>query len=184
MELEAILEIKQLRYLAQDETRIGRKTETKRVITSRGVKPKAKVQWPREAFWLYGVVEPLTGWQWTQEYSKLNSENFQAFLNELSVQLGSTVAVMQMDRVPAHRAQAIEWPENIIPIFQPSHSPELNPIERLWQFLKGLWKGENFASLDALRHRVIQELKQLSAQQVQSLTSFDFILDALLQAVF
>jgi hypothetical protein len=31
MELEAILEIKQLRYLAQDETRIGRKTETKRV---------------------------------------------------------------------------------------------------------------------------------------------------------
>jgi hypothetical protein len=61
MELEGILEIKQLRYLAQDETRIGRKTETKRVITSLGVKPKAKVQWPREAFWLYGVVE-LRAW--------------------------------------------------------------------------------------------------------------------------
>jgi transposase len=184
MELEAILEIKQLRYLAQDETRIGRKTETKRVITSQGVKPKAKVQWPREAFWLYGVVEPLTGWQWTQEYSKLNSENFQTFLNELSVQLGSTVAVMQMDRAPAHRAQAIEWPENIIPIFQPPHAPELNPIERLWQFVKGLWKGENFASLDALRQRVSQELEHLSPEQVQSLTSFDFILDSLLQAAF
>lgn len=73
MELEAILGIDQLRYLAQDETRIGRKTETLRVITSIGVKPKAKVQWPREAFWVYGVVEPLTGWQWTQEYSKLKA---------------------------------------------------------------------------------------------------------------
>ena len=184
MELEAILELKQLRYIAEDETRIGRKTETKRVITSRGVKPKMKVQWPREAFWLYGVVEPLTGWQWTQEYRQLNQTNFQAFLNELSLQLGSTVAVMQMDRAPAHRAQAIEWPENIIPIFQPPHSPELNPIERLWQFLKRLWKGENFASLDALRQRVNHELQQLTTEQVQSLTSFNFILDPLLQAAF
>ncbi len=173
-----------MRYLAQDETRIGRKTETKRVVTGIGVKPKVKVQWPRVAFWLYGVVEPLTGWQWTQEYSKLNSANFQAFLNDLCAQLGTTVAVMQMDRAPAHRAQAIEWQEFIIPIFQPPHSPELNPIERFWQFIKGLWKGENFASLDVLRQRVSQELKRLSAEQVQSLTSFDFILDALLQAAF
>ncbi len=101
MELEAILGIGSLRYLAQDETRIGRKTETKRVVTGIGVKPYVKVQWPRVAFWLYGVVEPLTGWQWTQEYSKLNSANFQVFLNDLSAQLGTTVAVMQMDRAPA-----------------------------------------------------------------------------------
>lgn len=112
------------------------------------------------------------------------SENFQTFLNDLSAQLGSTVAVIQLDRAPADRTQSLNWPENVIPIFQPAHCPELNPIERLWQFLKGLWKGENFASLDALRQRVSQEIEQLSAQQVQSLTSFDFILDALLQAAF
>lgn len=91
---------------------------------------------------------------------------------------------MQLDRAPAHRAQVVEWPENIIPIFQPPHCPELNAIERFWQFLKRLWKGENFASLDALKQRVNQELSQLSPHQVQSLTSFDFILDALLQAAF
>jgi hypothetical protein len=73
MELEAILGIESLRYLASDETRIGRKTETKRVVTGMGVKPQLKVQWPREAFWLYGVVEPLTGWQWTQEYNQLKA---------------------------------------------------------------------------------------------------------------
>lgn len=184
MEFEAIFNIPNLRYLAQDETRIGRKTETKRVITAQGVKSVAKVHWPREAFWLYGVVEPLGGWQFTQEYSKLNSENFQQFLNALSQDLGDTVAVMQLDRAPAHRSQDLEWPENIIPIFQPPHCPELNAIERFWQFLKGLWKGENFASLDALRQRVTHELEQLSVEQVQSLTSFDFILDALLQAAF
>ncbi|WP_250123224.1 hypothetical protein [Chroococcidiopsis sp. CCMEE 29] len=50
--------------------------------------------------------------------------------------------------------------------------------------MKQLWKGENFASLDALRQRVNQELQQLTTKQVQSLTSFNFIFDALLQAAF
>lgn len=183
MELQAILGIEQLRYLAQDESRVGRKTETKRVITAKGVKPKMKVEWPREAFWLYGVVEPF-GWQWMQQYDKLDAEHFQQFLNGLSQQLGNTIAVMQLDQAPAHCAQEIVWPDNIIPILQPAHCPELNPIERLWQHLKGLWKGERFVSLDDLRQRVNQELEQLSLKQVQSLTSFDFSLDALLQAAF
>lgn len=183
-ELQAILAIPQLRYLAQDESRIGRKTQSQRVISAKGVKPKAKVEWPREAFWLYGIVEPLSGWQFNQTYDYLNSENFQQFLNALSQELGETIAVMQLDRAPAHRARSLDWPENIIPIFQPPHCPELNPIERFWQFLKGKWQGENWPSLEALRQRVAQELAHLSAEQVQSLTSFDFILDALLQAAF
>lgn len=184
LELQALLGIPQLRYLAQDESRIGRKTETKRVITAKGVKPKALVAWPREAFWLYGVVEPLSGWQWTQTYDQFNSENFQQFLDELSRQLGDTVAVMQLDGASVHRTQKLDWPENIIPLFQPPHCPELNAIERLWQHLKGQWKGENFPSLEHLRERVNQELSRLTPSQVQSLTSFDFILDALLQAAF
>ncbi|NJL87358.1 MAG: IS630 family transposase, partial [Leptolyngbyaceae cyanobacterium SM1_1_3] len=47
MELQALLNLPPLRYLAQDESRIGRKTETQRVITAKGVKPITKVEWPR-----------------------------------------------------------------------------------------------------------------------------------------
>lgn len=185
MVFQAIFQLHQpLRYLCQDETRIGRKTETGRVITARGVKPIAKVQWPREAFWLYGIVEPETGWQFTQEYDHLNSTNFQTFINALSEQLGDSIAVIQLDSAPAHRAKARLWPDNLIPVFQPPHCPEVNPIERLWEFLKALWKGENFASLDELRHRVNQELEMLTPFQIQSLTSYDFILDTLLAIRF
>ncbi len=171
-------------HLAQDESRIGSKTETTRVITAKGVKPIAKVDWPREAFWLYGVVEPLSGWHWRQIYAHLNQVNFQQFLNDLSEALGDTVAVMQLDRALAHRAKAIQWPKNIIPLFQPPHSPELNPIERFWPHVKGTWKGENLPSLDALKQRVDQVLVRLSPEHLQSLTSFAFILDALLQTEF
>jgi transposase len=155
------------------------------VITARGVKPVVRVQWPRKAFWLYGVVEPTSGWHFCQEYPHLNSENFQKFLDVLSQELGSDMALMQMDQASAHQALALSCPENIIPIFQPSHSPQLNPIKRLWQFIKRQFKGESSSHLDQLRQQVQHELAQLSSEIISSLTSYDFILEALFhQALF
>jgi transposase len=101
-----------------------------------GVKPTVPVKWPRENFWIYGAIEPLTGQHFQQEYPKLNGDYFQQFLDWLSQQLGEDYAILQVDQAPAHICGAINWPENILPLFQPPHSPELNPIERLWQFLK------------------------------------------------
>ncbi|WP_041639070.1 transposase [Trichormus azollae] len=155
------------------------------MITARGVKPVVRVQWPRKAFWLYGVVEPTSGWHFCQEYPHLNSENFQKFLDVLSQELGSDMGLMQMDQASAHQALALSCPENIIPIFQPSQSPQLNPIKRLWQFIKRQFKGESFSHLDQLRQGVQHELAQLSSEVISSLTSYDFILEALFhQALF
>ena len=50
-----------VRYLCQDETRVGLKTLTGKVITASGVKPTVEVKWPRDNFWIYGAIEPLTG---------------------------------------------------------------------------------------------------------------------------
>lgn len=76
-------------YLCQDETRVGLKTLTGKIITAAGVKPHVEVKWERENFWLYGAIEPLTGKHFQHEYPKLNSEYFQQFLDWLSEQLGS-----------------------------------------------------------------------------------------------
>jgi len=176
---------KRLRYLCQDETRLGLKTETGRVITARGVKPIVRVQWPRKAYWLYGVVEPLSGWHFCQEYPHPYRENFQQFLDALSQELGLDMALIQMDKASAHQALALDWPDNIIPIFQPSHSPQLNQSERLWQFIKRQFKGESFSNLDQLRQRVQHEFAQLSSLVISSLTCYNFILEALFhQALF
>lgn len=173
---------KRLRYLCQDETRVGLKSETGKVITARGVKPVAPVQWQRDNFWVYGVVEPLSGWHFEQEYQHLNSEHFQSFLDALSLALGDDIALIQLDQAKAHQALALNWSENLIPVFQPAHAPELNPIERLWQFLKAQLKGENFASLTVLKARIQQLLDELMPEQIISLTSYDFILEALFYA--
>jgi DDE superfamily endonuclease len=73
----------------------------------------------------------LTGEHFLHEYPKLNGDYFQQFLDWLSQQLGEDYAILQIDQASAHMSSAIRWPENVIPLVQPPHSPELNPIERM-----------------------------------------------------
>jgi hypothetical protein len=140
--------------LCQDETRLGLKTLTGKVITARGVKPVAPILWKRENFWLYGVVEPLSAWHFCQEYAHLNGEDFQQFIDALSLQLGEDIALIQMDQAGAHITKELSWPENLIPVCQPSHSSELNPIERVWEYIKQQLLGEVFTTLGQLRERL------------------------------
>jgi transposase len=171
-----------IRYLCQDETRLGMKTQTGKVITARGVKPTVPVAWGRENFWIYGAIEPLTGEHYLHEYPKLNGDYFQEFLDWLSQELGSDYAILQIDQAPAHTSSAIRWPENIIPLLQPSHSPELNPIERLWELLKQPLKNKLFSSLQDLRNRIQELFDKLTHEQVMSVSSYNFILEALFYA--
>jgi hypothetical protein len=168
--------------MCQDETRLGLKTITGRVITAMGVKPVGLSQWQRDNFYLYGVVEPLSGYSFFYEFSHLDTDCFQLFLDMLSAQIGDDIAVIQFDQGAFHRAKALDCPENIIPIFQPPHSPELNPIERFWEFLKAKLQWENCPTLAQLRQKLTDVLKAITPEQIAALTSYDFILEALFSA--
>ncbi|HYX13366.1 MAG TPA: transposase [Nostoc sp.] len=98
------------------------------------------------------------------------------------MQLGSDYAILQIDQAPAHTSSKLRWPENIIPLFQPPSAPELNPIERLWQLLKKPLKNQLFSSLQALRERIQEIFDQLTFEQVISVSSYNFILEALFYA--
>ncbi len=75
---------KRLRYLCQDETRLGLKTITAGLITAKGVKPLGLNQWQRDNFYLYGVVEPLSGYSFFYEFSHQDGDCFQRFLELLA----------------------------------------------------------------------------------------------------
>ena len=171
---------KLLRYVCEDETRLGLHTITGGLITLKGVKPIGMVQWRRDNFYLYGVVEPLTGESFFYEFSHLDSSCYQHFLEMVSCHWSDSIVVMQMDQGKFHSARDLDWPENIIPIFQPAHSPELNPIERLWEHLKAQLQGINFPNLTQLRRRLSDILKDLTPELIASLTGWEFITNAVL----
>ncbi|MBD2520344.1 transposase [Nostoc sp. FACHB-973] len=92
------------------------------------------------------------------------------------------IAVIQFDQGSFHKAKALDCPDNIIPIFQPPHSPELNPIERFWEFLKSKLQWENCKTLAQLQQKLTDALKAITPEMIASLTSYDFILEALFSA--
>jgi DDE superfamily endonuclease len=169
----------QVRFFCEDETRIGLKTISGRKITLRGVKPKGKVQWQFKATYLYGVVEPATGEHFFYEFTHFNTDCFQVFLNLVSSQFHDSILIIQLDQAGCHRAKRLQIPPNIILMFQPSHAPETNPIERVWLHLKqGLqWKLPQ--NLDELKALVTQRLKEMPQAVIASLTGRASILEAL-----
>ena len=179
---ELVGDDKPLRYLCEDETRLGLHTIPGQLITLKGVKPIGLQQWKRDNFYLYGVVEPLTGESFFYEFSHLDSSCYQHFLEMVAANWSDSVVVMQMDQGKFHSACALDWPENVIPIFQPAHSPELNPIERVWEHLKAQLRWENCQSLKQLRLRLSDLLEELTPYLIASLTGWEFITTAVLSS--
>jgi transposase len=61
----------------------------------------------------------------------------QAFLNRFAETLAEDEhAAMILDRAGWHGSKALAVPANITLIPLPSYSPELNPAERVWLYLK------------------------------------------------
>lgn len=170
---------KPVRYWCQDATRLGLKTLTGRKITLCGVKPKGQVQWQRQAFYLYGAVEPATGESHFLEFSHLDSLCFQLFLDQFAAAFPEHLHLIQMDQGSFHHASTLVLPDNVIPIFQPPHSPELNPIERLWQDIKKRLCWENCHNLDELRQKLKEQLDVITPEVIASLCGWDFITSAL-----
>ena len=85
---------------------------------------------------------------------------------------------MLIDNAGIHKAKRLIIPENIRLLFLPSYSPELNPIERFWQYIKGYTKGKIFSGLPEMKDYVADILKKCSQKMTASLTGFSYILDA------
>lgn len=168
-----------IKYWCEDETRLGLKTRESRRITALGIKPIGQVQWNFKAYYLYGAIAPQTGETFFLEFSHLDGDCFQIFLNELSQAFPDNLNVVQVDNGRFHHSSKLEIPENILLIFQPPYSPELNPIERVWQFLKQQLNWEIYQNLESLKERVGAIIEDLSPEIIRSLTGWDYILEAL-----
>jgi len=168
-----------LRYWSQDESRFGLKTITRRVLTALGVKPIGAVQWIFKSFYLYGAVEPLTGENFFLEFSHLDADCFQLFLNQFSEAYPNSLNVLQLDNAPFHLAKKIEIPKNIVLIFQPPYSPELNPVERVWESFKDKLSWFKSNTIDGLRQEVDRIIQSVTESELASLTGYNFIINAL-----
>jgi hypothetical protein len=121
------------------------------------------------------------------EFTHLNSDCFEVFLDLVSEQYKESILIIQLDQAGAHKAKRLRIAEKIILMFQPSHSLETNPYafggakpyERVWQHLKlGLrWKLPK--DLDELRLLVRARLEEMTQPVIASIVGWKSILNAL-----
>jgi transposase len=170
--------VRPVRIFCQDESRFGLLPIQRRRITLTGVKPLGLVQYRFENFYVYGAVEPTTGESFFLELPYLNATNFQIFLDEFAHHYQETLNIVLMDNGSCHTAKSLVMPENLACLFLPPYSPELNPIERLWQDVKAQLAWVLTAALDELEDHVGRVITQYSKAALQTLTSYPYFVQA------
>jgi transposase len=166
-------------YWCQDETRLGFRTESGKKITLKGVKPEQILQWHYDYYYLYGLVEPIAGRSFFYEFSHFNCDCMSVFLEKFQQENQHQVHIIQLDNAPIHTAKKLKVPENIILLFQPPYSPEVNPIERVWEYIKYRLRSIWFDNLDDVKEKVTQILSDLNHEIIISLAGWDCFQDAL-----
>lgn len=109
-----------------------------RIWAKRGTRPRAPRDQRYEWAYIFGAVCPHRRATAALVLPVANSEAMALHLAEISRQVsaGAHAAVI-VDGAGYHIANTLAVPENITLIRLPPRAPELNPIENVWEYLRG-----------------------------------------------
>ena len=102
------------------------------------------------SLYLFGAICPARRTGAALAMPRDNTHAMQAHLREISRQVAlGAHAVLLLDRAGWHTTGKLKIPKNLGLIFLPSRSPELNPVENIWQFMRDNWLSNRvFKSYD------------------------------------
>ncbi len=69
-------------------------------------------------------------------------------------------------------------PDNVVLLFLPPYSPELNPIERLWQDIKAKLFTQTYKTLEDMKAKVTVILQNYTDAAIAKLTKFSHFINA------
>lgn len=126
-----------VRVFLMDEARFGQQGTTTRVWARTGSRPTAVKQTRYEWVYLYAAVEPRTGASVALQAPLVNTGTMNVFLRMLGEEIkAGEHGILIMDQAGWHKSRALMVPANITVLYLPPYSPELNPVERLWAYLR------------------------------------------------
>ncbi len=155
-----------------DESRFGLLSIVRRCLTSRGVKPIVPYQHRFKNFYLFGAYSPSSGDHFTLELPYCNTDCFELWLDEFSNHKPEEFKLVILDNGAFHKARRLTIPPNIALLFLPPYSPELNPAEMIWRWIKDRLGNKVFTCLEALSEKVMDIIAMLNAEIIRSITGW------------
>jgi transposase len=161
--------------MAQDEACFGRISIPKRSWVPKHKRPFVPRQIVREYTYVYAAIAPETGKMISLILPSVDTAMMNIFLQHVSQAFSDYFLVIQVDRAGWHHSTDLVIPQNIRLLPQPAYSPELNPVEHLWDEIREkAFANRLFSSLDAVIDLLCNQLQQLekNALFIRSLTYF------------
>lgn len=166
----------------QDEARFGRISDTRRCWCPKPVRPLCQAMVTQEYTYAYAAVSVADGDLDTLILPHVNGDCMQLFLDEVATRHPQDRIVMVLDGAGWHQSQVLTPATNLRLLTLPPYSPELNPVEHLWDDLREkAFHNRIFDSIDALELHLESSLRamELDHPRVRSIVAWPWIINSL-----
>ena len=128
------------------------------------------------------MIEPGTDNAFALILPDANSAGMQAFLDAFAETIaGGEHVALVLDGAGWHSAKALRVPSNVTLVPLPPYSPELNPVERVWLYLKvrflSMRRLNDYQAIVTATSRAWKRPRRQSGR-LTSLTSYPWIMMA------
>ena len=149
-----------------DESGVEGDPRPRRRWALRGSRPKAPYLGDHIRSNVVGAVCPASGQCFTMIYDGVDTDVFQHYLDELARAVDDDPTkrrILILDNASWHKSKRLNW-HHFEPMYLPSYSPDLNPIERFWLRMKCDWFSDFIAKTpEALLERLCSALNAYMA---------------------
>jgi transposase len=151
----------EVRVYFQDEARFGTQGTITRIWARKGSRPRAVRQNGRQWLYVLMAVCAATGAASALIMPELNTAAVNLFLEQLSRDLPAGVhAVLIWDGAGFHTGKDLVVPGNVSLIRLPPYSPELNPVENLWHYLRSHhWSNREYEGYQGLKEEAVRSVR-------------------------
>jgi transposase len=166
-----------VRVMVMDEARIGQQGTLTRVWAPTGSRPTAVKQTKYEWVYLYAAVEPATGFSSALLAPEVNTGTMSAFLGVLSREVDpGDFVVLIMDQAGWHTSRRLRVPDNIVILLLPPKSPELNPVENLWHFMRSHYLSNRaYDDYNHIKNAAATAYRSLTPDTLRSVCRCDYL---------
>jgi DDE superfamily endonuclease len=150
-----------------DEQRLGLKPIVRKVWSPVGKRPPVKVHQRYKWTYLYAFAHPNSGEVHWLILPTVNAEVFSVALENFARAVGAGTRkriLLVLDRAGWHTAKKLRVPEGIHLEFLPSHSPELQPSERLWPLSNEGVANRHFEQIEEMEQTLANRCMALGEQ--------------------
>lgn len=148
------------------------------MITAKGVAPIVDFKQEFKNTYLYGSYSPIDGDAIVCEIENVTAKSFEIYLNQLAIHRPNQYKIVVIDNARFHSTKNIKIPDNIHLLNIPPYTPELNPCEQIWKYIKDRYKNICFKDLEQIKEWLADFVNAMETETIKSIVSNHHYLNA------